>query len=181
MREPKERAILDAATATFIRYGYRRTTMADIAEAAGMSRPALYLVFENKEAIFRGVVEMMMEDALEEIRAALPKHRSLRAKLSHIFEIWTIRPFELVSRAPDAAELLEQGHAFAADVYEKKQEQLVELLTAVLKEGRSSKKGRVGAEATARVMAAAVRGFKSAARDVDDLRALVADLVALAT
>ena len=52
MGQEKDDQIIEAATSVFLRYGFRRTTMGDIAEAAGVSRPALYLRFCNKEHIF---------------------------------------------------------------------------------------------------------------------------------
>ena len=55
MSESKKSKILTAARAVFLRYGYKRISMNDIAEAAGVSRPALYLLFKNKEEIFIGV------------------------------------------------------------------------------------------------------------------------------
>ena len=36
----------------FLAYGFARTTMDDIARAADMSRPALYLLFKNKTDIY---------------------------------------------------------------------------------------------------------------------------------
>ena len=45
MSEAKKSKILTAARSVFLRYGYRRVNMNDIAEAAGLSRPALYILF----------------------------------------------------------------------------------------------------------------------------------------
>ncbi len=44
--------LVDAATGTFIARGYTRTQMADIAAAMGISKGALYLYAESKEALF---------------------------------------------------------------------------------------------------------------------------------
>jgi AcrR family transcriptional regulator len=38
-------AIIEAATGIFLRYGFKKTSMADLASAAGLSRQALYLYF----------------------------------------------------------------------------------------------------------------------------------------
>ena len=51
--QAKRDAVYDAASAVFAQYGFRRTTMNDIAKSAGISRPALYLMFENKEDLFQ--------------------------------------------------------------------------------------------------------------------------------
>ena len=45
-------AIVRAATAEFIAQGYRRTQMADIAEAVGVSKATLYLYVESKDSLF---------------------------------------------------------------------------------------------------------------------------------
>ena len=54
--DEREARILDAAFAKFSAYGFARTSMGDIAESAGMSRPALYQYFANKEEILTAVL-----------------------------------------------------------------------------------------------------------------------------
>lgn len=44
--------LVDAATAVFIAQGYRRTQMADVAEAMGIAKGTLYLTVASKEALF---------------------------------------------------------------------------------------------------------------------------------
>ncbi len=66
-RDPKAAAILEAAFQTFFQYGVKRATMDDIARAAGMSRPALYLVYRNKADIFRACVIAMTEEMREKL------------------------------------------------------------------------------------------------------------------
>lgn len=44
--------LVEAATAVFISQGYRRTQMADVAEALGVAKGTLYLCVESKEALF---------------------------------------------------------------------------------------------------------------------------------
>lgn len=55
--EDSERARLDqvaeAARRRFARYGYRRTSMVDIAQEAGLAKATLYLYFSGKDDIFR--------------------------------------------------------------------------------------------------------------------------------
>ena len=67
---PRNR-ILDAAMTVFRRHGFRRSSIEQAAEAAGLTRQALYHHFESKEALFRAVVEQVYESALAaEIAAA---------------------------------------------------------------------------------------------------------------
>src|SRR5262245_36862840 len=44
--------LVDAATVVFIAQGYRRTQMADVAEALGVAKGTVYLCVESKEALF---------------------------------------------------------------------------------------------------------------------------------
>ena len=55
IREP----ILAAAVELFRNHGFAGTSMQDIATAAGLSRPALYYHFKNKEEILRSLVEVV--------------------------------------------------------------------------------------------------------------------------
>ena len=50
--DAKRMQVLTASALVFGANGYARTTMGDLAKAAGMSRPALYLVFARKEQLF---------------------------------------------------------------------------------------------------------------------------------
>ena len=45
----------------FLAYGYSRVTMDDIARAAEVSRPALYLLFRNKADIYRAIGAMLLD------------------------------------------------------------------------------------------------------------------------
>src|SRR3954451_11080724 len=53
----RRRKILDAAEACFVRNGFHRTTMNDVAAEAGMSAGNLYRYFASKEAIVTGLAE----------------------------------------------------------------------------------------------------------------------------
>jgi AcrR family transcriptional regulator len=63
MDVPKEKTrrkeILAAAREVFRKYGYKKTTMVDIANEVGLSQATLYHYFRNKEEIF---IEKILED-----------------------------------------------------------------------------------------------------------------------
>lgn len=57
-REAKRRsAILEAARGLFQRYGYKKTTMDEIARAAGITKPTVYAYFGGKKDILVALVE----------------------------------------------------------------------------------------------------------------------------
>ena len=55
--ERTRESILDAAETTFLAQGVARTTLAHIAEAAGVTRGAIYWHFEDKAAVFDALLE----------------------------------------------------------------------------------------------------------------------------
>jgi AcrR family transcriptional regulator len=54
--ESPEERIIRAATACFARWGVAKTSMGDIADAAGMQRPHLYRHFESKDTLITSVI-----------------------------------------------------------------------------------------------------------------------------
>jgi AcrR family transcriptional regulator len=61
--KPRDR-ILDAAMTVFRRHGFRRSSIEQAAEAAGLTRQALYHHFKSKEELFRAVIVRVHEDAM---------------------------------------------------------------------------------------------------------------------
>lgn len=74
---------LDAALCIFWRKGYEGASYADLTEAAGVERPALYSAFGNKEALFRKVLVRYYERHLDYLPVALelPTAREVVAHL----------------------------------------------------------------------------------------------------
>ena len=177
----KKDKILGAALDVFLRYGYKRVTMNDIAEAAGISRPALYLVFESKEDIFKSVYEHWVKGTLIEIESKIGQLKTPEEKLRAAFELWTVRPFERMRASSEAAELLESTFGFAQDSVSQGYRSFEKILLPVLKSHRKfqSAKTKVSAEKTARVLSGAVRGFKIVAKDVPEIRSLIKELLVL--
>ena len=90
--------VLDAAVYVFWRKGYEGASYADLVEAAGVERPALYAAFGNKEALFRKALARYNELYLDYIPEALqlPTAREVAA---HILN----KAVELNTRFPDRA------------------------------------------------------------------------------
>lgn len=65
--------IAEAALRLFARYGYKRSSMDDIAREAGVARATLYLHFKGKDDVFRamlGVLGQRVETRCREVLAA---------------------------------------------------------------------------------------------------------------
>lgn len=74
---------LDAALCVFWRKGYEGTSYADLTEAVGVERPALYAAFGNKEALFRRALARYDERYMDYFPAALqlPTAREVAAHI----------------------------------------------------------------------------------------------------
>ncbi|CAN5343536.1 TetR/AcrR family transcriptional regulator [soil metagenome] len=79
--------VLRSAEGVFFRLGYGRAGMRELAEAAGMSRPALYNLYPRKHLIFAAVIAAASEDARVEDRSERSL-QSLRSWLSWACELW---------------------------------------------------------------------------------------------
>jgi AcrR family transcriptional regulator len=119
---PQDR-ILDAALRVFRRHGFRRSSIEQAAEAAGLTRQALYHHFQSKEALFRAVIEQLYERALAaEIAAADAAEKTggsladilaaqVNARLKHL-----IASFD---GSPHIEELFSEHLALGRDLYQK--------------------------------------------------------------
>jgi len=74
---------LDSALCVFWRKGYEGASYADLTEATGVERPALYSAFGNKEALFRRALDRYYERYLDFIPDALqlPTSRHVAAHM----------------------------------------------------------------------------------------------------
>ena len=82
-------SILAAAEARFRRYGFRRTTVAEIAADARMSPANLYRHFANKEDIGAECCEQWMQQRLERLRPVVHHKSHNAARRLEIF-FWKI-------------------------------------------------------------------------------------------
>lgn len=81
----KRERLLDAAEAVFCRLGHARTTVAELAAAAGVTRPTVYAYFPSKEDVFRALADRVRDEFLrlqERVDTSSPArtaHEAVRA------------------------------------------------------------------------------------------------------
>lgn len=73
--------LIQAAGLTFSRYGFKKTTMDDIAFAAGKGKSSLYYYFRNKEEVFEAVAANEAELLQQEVLTDLAKQKKAKLKL----------------------------------------------------------------------------------------------------
>ncbi len=109
--------ILGAAFHAFATYGYRRTSMDDIARGAGMSRSALYLHYRNKEDLFRSLGERYFSEAIVAMEAALnTPGQTPEQALNAAFLAKDGKFMDVVFGTPHGDELLDAGMSVTRDL-----------------------------------------------------------------
>ena len=103
----RQERVLAVALEVFGRYGFRKTSMDEVARSAGISRQGLYLYFASKEALFRAAVGQELESALREASGCLDeKGAALDRRVVAALDAWLGR-YVGSMLASDIAGLLE--------------------------------------------------------------------------
>lgn len=110
----RQEIILAAAMTVLCQYGFRRTSMEDIARAADMSRPALYQYFRNKDDIARRMVEVYFDRSAQAVEAVLSGEGSVEDLLTRAFAAKTGPIMQQMLESPHGAELLDLKNSHAA-------------------------------------------------------------------
>lgn len=167
--DSKQGAILTAAFEIFGLYGFRRTSMEDIARGAGMSRAALYLHYKNKNDIYRSLVQSYYDLAVQGVRQAFAQDLTPTAALRAAFAAQTGPVFEAMLASPHGRELMDTKHAISADIAQAGEAEIHAVYTTWLQEmaaqGRVSLQGYGTAEAVALTMLRAFVGVKESLFD----------------
>lgn len=101
-KENNRDIIFREAARLFSEKGYERTSMRAIAAAAGVSKPAIYYYFNNKEALF----EAMLEEAISHISDTMETVRTSELSAVDKLTIIATHRFELYNQHPEISKFL---------------------------------------------------------------------------
>jgi len=154
--------------------------MGDLAKAANLSRPALYLVFPSKVQIFTAVITRVFAEMLREIREGMHGIEYPAEQLMFAFEVWCVRPFEIIKASPDAADLLENGYKLAGNVTQSAvadfQKIIVDLFRSAISDTTAT---RATPAQAAQILVNATYGLKTGAKNAVQLRKMLRGLIEL--
>lgn len=129
-------AIIEAARGRFLRFGPRKTTMDEVAKAAGCSRTTLYAHFRNMEDLYGSLLDQDAERFIRDAQAAVETESTAGRKIRRIVEITRstyARNHVLRMAFTGDAEMSLEG---VASVYSRDQERrIIDLLRQVIEEG----------------------------------------------
>uniref|UniRef100_UPI00321722F7 TetR/AcrR family transcriptional regulator n=1 Tax=uncultured Draconibacterium sp. TaxID=1573823 RepID=UPI00321722F7 len=131
--------IVEAAGATFSRFGFKKTTMDDIAFATGKGKSSIYYYFKNKEEVFEAVTEREADILKEEINKALAQTEKATDKLrTYIF----IRMNRFTAKGNLYAAINDNFLAtfsFIEKIRNSHREYELEVISSILKQGIQNK------------------------------------------
>jgi len=140
--EPDDAQFFETVMQVVHRYGMKRTTMAELAQGAGLSRQTLYDRFGDKDGVMAATVDFWAERMLADLRAALAERTGLAEKLDAYFDVVIWPTYDVMQRMPDAADF-ESGMgpksvAVSEAMSETKRHILAEMLTEHLPQNGQS-------------------------------------------
>jgi AcrR family transcriptional regulator len=160
-----------AATAAFLRYGFKKTSMDDVARAAGVSRQGLYLYFDTKELLFRESLQHLVSHLISNAHAVADDgNLSPRDRLLGAFEAVHCSAFHNASRE-DAVELLQSAQSAAGALLTQLERDLMEIAAALLAEAGVAKRWEVAGVTVAELSEQLLMSAKGIKASVDTLAA----------
>jgi AcrR family transcriptional regulator len=116
MESARQERVLAVALEVFGRYGFRKTSMEEVARSAEISRQALYLRYANKEALFRAAVRQELDNALSDVALCLDERdATLDDRVVAALDAWLGR-FVGSMLASDIGNLLENSTMHLGDM-----------------------------------------------------------------
>lgn len=119
--------VLESALQIFARFGYRKTSMEEIAREARISRPGLYFLFSSKQELFRAAVTRALEcDLAAAERVLAERERPLRSRLVDAFDRWAGR---YIGPARDVMAVIDHNPDLLGTIVETAPARFRELIT----------------------------------------------------
>jgi TetR/AcrR family transcriptional regulator, transcriptional repressor of aconitase len=154
--DERRMAILDAALECFLKHGYAKTSLDDIARAAHISRPLLYLKFKNKGEIFQRAFLHIIGDGYVTAEAAMDTFRNFtdpnakKKAILAIYEALLLVPWDKVMDQPMASEFYHTCSELFPEVSKQHEQTILKYVSAIL-----------GDEELAMIFTLAVLGLQS--------------------
>ncbi|WP_320112735.1 TetR/AcrR family transcriptional regulator [Draconibacterium orientale] len=153
--------IIEAAGIIFERYGFKKTTMDDIAFAAGKGKSSLYYYFKNKEEVFEAVVAHEAKQLIAEINKAINATHSAVEKLRSYVNIRMKRFVQRGNLATALNDNFLATFAFIEKIQNNYRDFEIEMIAGIINEGIEKKEFKpVDAIFTAEAILTCMIGFE---------------------
>lgn len=146
-----DRICLEPILATFARYGYRKTSMEDLARATGVSRQALYNRFGSKAAVADWAAQQLIDTSLAQaLRHLENPGATLVARLSNVLDVWVGQHMAMLRASPHGIEIVAMAGPTPSDAARGAERKLVAAMAGAIRlGGHGSAVARAGSMAQA--------------------------------
>lgn len=166
--------ILASALGVFREHGFTKTTMSDLAAAAGMSRQGLYLQFSDKQEVLLLSVRQELDRAFRAAQDALQGGGSISDRVARALDEW-LGPGSGESASDLSIVGRENAAALAATFAESRAQFIGELAAAI----RASSETVDDSRTVAETLHATATGWKYLSPDREGFREHVAEASAI--
>ena len=83
MAPDRRRMIVEAATKSFSLFGYKATTMDQVARLANVGKGTIYTFFKNKEELFEEIISSLVQEMITEADAAIQPGLPIAENVHH--------------------------------------------------------------------------------------------------
>jgi len=168
--DARKLAILEAATGVFLRYGFKKTSMDDLARAAGLSRQGLYLHFPTKEDLFKADVLHVLQVMRAEGNALLASDLPVDERVLAFF---VAKHAHMRGEKGYLGELIEAASHLVGDLLEKLEQEQIAAVAKLLRQSGVAdawKQAGLSAHDLAEQLFATSQGLKLGPTKTDDYR-----------
>ena len=177
-------SILEEARELFAKYGYKKTTMEDIAQALGKGKSSLYYYFKNKEEIFQAVIDFEKDILFSQLQkiVTLPISPIEKFKMYLETRMETIRDLENYFNILNTENT--GGFDFLDHFKGESKSKEVDLIESIIKEGIESNLFTIKDSHIAAVsISTALKGMEEplfqskSAKNIEDFKAQLENIV----
>ncbi len=131
-------SILEAAQGLFSKFGYKKTTMEDIAQELHKGKSSLYYYFKNKEEIFQAVIDWEQNVLLSKLHEIVDSEQEPKDKLNNYVLVRMKTISELDNYFKALTDEKSGGLEFVKKVKESSEKEEIEMVKKILEEGIST-------------------------------------------
>jgi AcrR family transcriptional regulator len=130
-------AILAAATETFARFGFKKTSIDDIARRAGIGKGTVYLHFQSKEELFAAAIHRIFGKAVADLEDAVKKAPKPAAKVRAFLEGRQVQHVQIAAELRISEEAVLELVALAEPHLREMEARETALLERIIEEGNA--------------------------------------------
>lgn len=134
---------LKQVVGVFAQYGFRKTSMRDLADGLGISRQALYNRFSSKEEVFDWAARTLVEESAAASIAKLEEEGPLADRLAEAIHLWVGQYVDLMKSSPHSAEVVQMVGDASSDMADDASRKVRDAIAAAIaKASHSATKDR---------------------------------------